>query len=54
MRQKSDWERIIAMRIIEAVLAIASFGVGMWHTLKSKKLEDELDSHFEDDELEDE
>ena len=54
MNLKSDWNRIIVARVIEVVLAIGSFGVGLWHTLKSKKLEDELDAQFMNDDSEDE
>lgn len=50
MRRKSEWDKIIVARVIEGLLTAFAFGVGIWHTVKSKKLEDELDSQFEDDE----
>ena len=52
MRQKSEWDKIIIARVVEGLLTAVAFGVGIWHTVKSKKLEDELDSQFEDDETE--
>lgn len=49
---KTKWDKIIAARVIEGVLTALAFGVGLWHTMKSKKLEEQLDSHFDDSESE--
>ena len=49
---KSEWEKIIIARAIELVLTLTAFGIGAWHTIKSSKLEEKLDSHFEDEETE--
>lgn len=51
---ENEWTKIIVMRVIEGVLTAAAFGVGLWHTLKSKKLEEELDSKIESSESSDE
>ena len=49
---KSEWNKIIVARAVELVLTLAALGVGAWHTIKSSKLEEKLDSHFEDEETE--
>lgn len=50
---KSEWNKIIIARAVEALLTAVTFGVGIWHTVKSKKLEEELDAQFEDETDED-
>lgn len=49
---RTKWDKIIAARIVEGVLTALAFGVGLWHTINSKKLEEDLDKHFDDEELE--
>ena len=45
---KSEWNKIIVARMLEGLLTAIAFGVGIWHTVKSKKLEDELDAKFDE------
>lgn len=47
---KNEWDKIITARILEGILTAAAFCVGLWHTIKSKKLEEELDKNFESEE----
>lgn len=49
MARKDEWTKIIVARVIEGVLTAAAFGIGLWHSIKSKKLEEELDSQFDED-----
>ena len=46
---KSKWTKIIVARIIEGILTVLAFMVGLWHTMKSKELEENLDSNFNND-----
>lgn len=50
MSKKSKWTRIIVARVLEGLLTAAAFGVGLWHTVKSARLEEELDEKLEDEE----
>lgn len=49
---RTNWDKIVAARIVEGVLTALAFGVGLWHTINSKKLEEDLDKHFDEEELE--
>ena len=49
MKMESKWMKILVARVIEGVLTAIAFGVGIWHTVKSKQLEEELDSNFEEE-----
>lgn len=46
---RTKWNKIIMARVVEGLLTAAAFGVGLWHTLQSKKLEEQLDSNFTND-----
>lgn len=54
MNRKDEWTKILVARTVELVLLVASAGVGFWHSWKSKKLEEELDAEFEEEESDDE
>lgn len=46
MSMKSEWTKIILARVLEGVLSIGAFAVGLWGAIKSKKLEESLDRNF--------
>lgn len=46
MSMKNKWTKIILARILEGLLSIGAFAVGLWAAIKSKKLEEDLDKNF--------
>lgn len=52
MSMKSKWTKIIVARILEGILTTGAFVVGLWGAIKSKKLEEDLDKNFTDEDEE--